>query len=437
MNSVPSSKLKRSKIVAKGAIKAGSKLTSSAIKRAFMSSNKKANIKSQTDKEVAKIVAETLGALKGVSVKIAQQIALAMPFLPKEYLEQLNKSFSQIPPINKALVRKIIKQELQAYPEEIFEYFNSIAFAAASLGQVHLGVIDGKKVAIKVQYPGIKKSIQSDISILKFIFKRFANGGDVEHLIGEIKDRLDEELNYTLEAKHSEIFKSLNNKDIIIPKVYKNFSTSRVLTTQYIEGKSFLEYLKTNPSQKQKNHYAQIIFDYFFESFYKLNIVHADPNPGNFIFTDKKLALIDFGCVKRVEKSFVKDFSILHKMLLEGADDKEITKEYYKQKMAPNATLDKQLDFYQSIIKPLDRFYIEVLVNDSYDFAKNSNFTKRGFELIKKVQSTNKTSASYMSKDYIFIDRTLLGYYAMFEQMGAKIDTTYAKKLIFQGAKWE
>jgi predicted unusual protein kinase regulating ubiquinone biosynthesis (AarF/ABC1/UbiB family) len=436
MNKIATTKLQRGKIIGKGAAKVGAKLATGAIKRAFMSKQNSNKIKNQTDQEVAQIVAQTIGMLKGVSVKIAQQVALGMPFLPKEYMEQLNKSFNQIPPINKALVRKIIKQELRDYPENIFDSFNSTAFAAASLGQVHLGEIANKKVAIKVQYPGIKKTIQSDISILKFIMKRFANGGEVEHLIKEISDRLNEELDYTQEAKNSEFFKDIDSC-IVVPKVYKNYSSKRVLTTEFIDGMSFLEYLQTNPTQEEKNHYAQVMFDLFFKSLYNLNTIHADPNPGNFIFLEnKKLALIDYGCIKRVSKNFVKDFSVLHKMLLDGADDLSMTKEYFKQNMIPKAPVKKQLDFYKSVIKPLDRLYIEVLKNSSYDFAKNNDFSKRGFKTIQKVHSTNKTSASYMSKDYIFVDRTLLGYYAIFERLGATIDTSFAKSLIYQGAKW-
>jgi len=122
-NQIPTTKLARGKVVGKAILKIGATTTKGAVKRAFMSKDKREASKSKTHAQIAKVIIDSLGELKGISVKIAQHIALGMPFLPQEYLDEIGKSFSNIPPINRALIRKIIKQELGDYPQKVFEKF--------------------------------------------------------------------------------------------------------------------------------------------------------------------------------------------------------------------------------------------------------------------------------------------------------------------------
>ena len=428
MNKIPTSKLSRTKVVGKAILKIGAKKSKHLLK---------GGSKSKNAQEIADVIFDALKELRGVSVKIAQQIALGMPFLSQEYLEKISKSFNQIPPLNRVLVRKIIKTELGKYPEDIFDEFNLQAFAGASLGQVHKASLDGKSLAIKVQYPGIKESIKSDIAIIHFALKRFAKGESVEHIVGEIEERLFEEVDYTLEATNQELFReNLQNRQIVIPKVYKELSTSRVLTTEFIEGLSLDEFLKTKPCQEERDTYAQLIFDNFFYTLYGLKKIHADPNPGNFLFLNGgKLALIDFGCVKEVDKEFLQSYNQLHLDLLNGADDEVLVEHYYNLNMIPKGSHKEMLKFYQEVIKPLDRLYIEPLKNKSYNFGNNCNFSKRGFEEILNVQKKQYHSVHQVNQEYLFLDRTLLGYYAIFERLEATIDTEYIKELM-RSFKW-
>jgi len=431
-NKIPTSKTARGAVVGKAMLKIGVAHSKGVVKRAFMGKDKKEKSQNETHAEIAKVIIESLGTLKGISVKIAQQVALGLPFLPKEYLAEISKSFNAIPPINRALIRKIIKQELGAYPNDVYDSFESEAFGAASLGQVHLATLEGKKFAVKVQYPGIATSIDSDLGVLKFGLTRFAKGGNIDHIMKEIEDRLHEEVDYEIEADNTEHFsKNFIHELIVIPKIEREFSSTKVLTSSFLEGKSFQEFLDANPTQKEKNHYAQLIFDSFFMGLYHLQMIHADPNPGNFIFMEKgKLGLIDFGCVKRLEDDFLKDFSELHVALMDNIDDAEVTKLYANLNMIDDDTPQKMLEFYQEVIKPLDRIYIEIFENESYNFKENSDFSKRGFDTIMEVQKKQITAVHNMNEEYIFVDRTLLGYYAMFEKMEATIDTRVASKLV-------
>lgn len=431
-NKIPTTKISRGAVVGKAMLKIGVAQSTGVVKRAFMSKEKKEESQNETHAEIAKVIIESLGTLKGISVKIAQQVALGLPFLPKEYLDEISKSFNSIPPINKALIRKIIKQELKAYPQEVFESFESEAFGAASLGQVHLATLNGEKLAVKVQYPGISKSIDSDLGVLKFALTRFAKGGNIDHLMDEVEARLNEEVDYEIEAENTEFFyNNLKHDLIVIPKIKEEFSTKTVLTSSFLEGESFEEFLARNPSQEERNHYAQLIFNSFFMGLYHIQMIHADPNPGNFIFmADKKLGLIDFGCVKKLDDAFLTSFSKLHVALMDEISDEEVTQQYAAMGMIDYEEKEKMLEFYLEVIKPLDRIYIEIFHGDSYDFKENSDFSKRGFETIMEVQKKQITAVHNMNEDYIFVDRTLLGYYAMFEKMEATIDTRFAEKLI-------
>lgn len=428
----PVTKLSRGAVVGKTLLKIGATQTKGLLKRTLGSKQDHPAVSAQTHEEIADVIFEALGELKGVSVKIAQQIALGMPFLSPVYLEKISKSFNAVPPLNRALVRKLIKQELGHYPNEVFDTFESEAFAAASLGQVHRATFNGEEVAVKIQYPGIKQSIISDMSLIHFALKRFAKGQNVDHIISEIEERLNEETEYALEAENYRFFREHLHMDrIVIPKVYPELSTERMLTTALLDGKHFEAFLAQNPSQEQRDGYAQLIFDSFFYSLYKLKRIHADPNPGNFLFMeDGKLGLIDFGCVKQVEETFLAKYNRLHIDLVENKQDKVVIPQYIDLNMIAESDEASMQQFYTEVIKPLDSLYKEPLIGESYDFKENVDFSKRGFEMIFKVQQKQFHSVHKLNEQFLFLNRTLLGYYAMFEKMGAKITTDYVKRLM-------
>lgn len=254
---LPTSKLKRNGVITKTLLKVGVVHTKEKLKERFFS----AYDGDKRDEHIAKIVMESLGELKSVSVKIAQQIILVMPFLPKAYTDELSKTFHQVPPINRALMRKMIKQELGNYPEEAFDRFDPVPIGSASLGQVHQAYLGEEKVAIKVQYPGIAKTIHHDLSLVKSGIKRFAKGESIDPLMHEITVRLEEEVDYDKEAENLHFFhQAITHPSIHIPKLVPDYSTKRLLVTSFVKGKTFDAYLASSPSQESRNHYAQLLF---------------------------------------------------------------------------------------------------------------------------------------------------------------------------------
>ncbi len=425
---LPTGKLSRGAVVGKAALRIGASQAKGYLKRRLGSSEQEEAQQNQTHEETAQILIDALGHLKGVSVKIAQQVALGMPFLPPAYLEKISQSFSRVPPINRALIRKIIRQELGANPEAVFDTFESEPFGAASLGQVHRASYEGQMLAVKVQYPGIAKSIDADMGMLRFALTRFAKGQNVDHLMDEISGRLREEVNYESEADNTRYFREhLDMADIVIPKIYESVSTAKILSTQFLEGMHFDTFMQSAPPQELRDHYAQLIFDSFFVSLYRLRQIHADPNPGNFLFMkERKLGMIDFGCVKRIDEVFLQQFNTLHLSLIDQIDEEEIVHQYVQMRMIDEAPMEEMLSFYREVIRPLDQLYIEIFRGDYYDFGGDADFAKRGFDAIIAVQQKQRHTVHKLNEEYIFLDRTLLGYYAMFERMGARIDTRFA-----------
>ena len=429
---IPQNHFAKSKVIGKATLKIGVAKGKSLVKRKFLSPSKKEQEKKENNEKIAEIIMEALGEIKGVSVKIAQQIGLNLTFLPQEFITKLEQSFNQIPPLNRAVVRKVIKSELNAYPHELFGSFDSEVFAAASLGQVHQATLDDVCVVVKIQYPGIEASIKNDMSVMRFVLQKATKSKEINHLVSEIADRLYEEIDYELESNNQSYFAShLQNPHIVIPKVYKKYSTSKVITTQKLNGLILKDFLATNPTQEERNHYANLLFQSFFDSLYHLHAIHADPNPGNYLFMESgKLGMIDFGCIKRVDEKFLRLYSKLHLALIERKDEAMIMEFYYQLGMIEKDEHKKMKEFYYKVLYPLDSLYIEPFVSGEFDFKKHHDFSKKGFEALMSIQKDNGYEMDELNQEFIFLDRTLLGLYAIFEKLGAVVDTNYAIELM-------
>jgi predicted unusual protein kinase regulating ubiquinone biosynthesis (AarF/ABC1/UbiB family) len=202
------------------------------------------------------------------------------------------------------LVIKLLRQDLGKGPDTLFQQFNPIAFAAASLGQVHAAVtLDGQAVAVKLQYPGIAESMDSDMRLVRGLLHTFRGQSSllpdatlVDQALTDIAVTLKDELDYHKEAQQLSWFSGhLGSPDWVVPLVYPSLSSRRVLTMQHLQGLHLNEWLGSNPSQTQRNRYGQLLFDHFLHCVFRLNRLQADPHPGNFLFMDDgRLGLLDF-----------------------------------------------------------------------------------------------------------------------------------------------
>lgn len=264
-------------------------------------------------KETGERIAQTLGELKGAVMKVGQIASQARDLFPPEIANALATLQNEAPPMPYEVIEAQIEKEFGTSPERLFAYFDPEPFAAASIGQVHRArTDDGREVVVKVQYPGVDASCDSDLAHLKFALRAAGvlklNKKAMNELFDELRDRLHEELDYTIEAENVRLFQELHNDDvgIVIPSVVGERSSKRVLTLTWEPGDRIDRLDPAHYSQETRNLLGERVFRAFGEQIFKHHAVHGDPHPGNFAFRpDGTVVMYDFGCVKKLKPAYV------------------------------------------------------------------------------------------------------------------------------------
>ena len=437
-NSIPTSKVRRSTIAGITAAKIGIKHVGYKTRSLLMDENEKKKFKELHEKNLGVLIFSVLSQLKGTALKISQLLSMEANILPLSIREQLKNAYYQVKPINRALIRKQIIQELGKKPLEVFKYFESTAFAAASIGQVHRGEsFAGQTLAIKIQYPGIASTIESDLKIVEQLFWTLSKTSEIlphkkvlDLMMCEIKNRLGEEVDYEIEAKNLHWFiEQVKLNGITIPKPIDELSSKRVLTLEMLDGLHLQEWLSTQPSQTEKNRIGQLLFDFFWYSVFNLKKVNADPHPGNFLFLrDGNLGVLDFGCVRSLDDEFVQQFSILIpeiiKVFYQNGESETLRKTYQSLKILSGDV--SQDEFENQVIPHIRRFahwFGEAYATEIFDFNKKSPCPgKPDNEGIKAVKLVNG-----MYQEQMCFDRAHLGLMNLLTEIGATIKTDWKK----------
>src|SRR6059058_1551531 len=261
--------------------------------------------------EAAERMVDALGQLKGAAMKIGQLASfIDTDFLPPEYRElyqeKLSSLRSEAPTMEWKKVKQVLEEEWEDPVEELFEDFEHEAAAAASIGQVHRATLpDGRKVAVKIQYPGVAKALRADMQnagMIMRLAKALAPGLDAKAAAEELKERVLEELDYEYEAQNQRAFSRgyRGHPFIYVPDVITRLSRNRVLVTEWVDGMGFEE-VKQLP-QPERDRFAEIVFRFCFGSIYHLQHFNADAHPGNYILMDDgKVAFLDFGMTKQLD----------------------------------------------------------------------------------------------------------------------------------------
>jgi predicted unusual protein kinase regulating ubiquinone biosynthesis (AarF/ABC1/UbiB family) len=263
--------------------------------------------------EAAERMVDVLGTMKGAAMKIGQLASfIDTEFIPEEYRDlyqdKLSKLRSEAPAMPWDKVKKVLEEEWDGAPvEELFEDFEHDAAAAASIGQVHRAVLpDGRKVAVKVQYPGIAEALRADLQNAQMLIrmaKALAPGLDARAAAEELKERVLEELDYEYEAQNQRTFSRAyrGHPFIYVPDVVTRLSRRRVLVTEWVDGVGFDD-IKQLP-QDARDRFGEIVFRFCFGSIYHLQHFNADAHPGNYLLMDDgKVAFLDFGMTKQLDK---------------------------------------------------------------------------------------------------------------------------------------
>jgi predicted unusual protein kinase regulating ubiquinone biosynthesis (AarF/ABC1/UbiB family) len=251
----------------------------------------------------AQDVADTLGTMKGVLMKIGQLASYVDEGIAPPARRILGRLQDSVPPMSAELAAGVIAAELGDVPERVFAEWDPRPIAAASIGQVHRAITaDGQAVAVKVQYPGIAETIAADlgnVALIRSLLKMAAPSQDVTALIEELRERIGEELDYRREADSQRLFAAYfeGHPAARVPKIIDELSTGRVITSELAAGARFGEMLSW--SQQERDLAAETIYRFTFRSLYGLHAFNGDPHPGNYLFEPGgRVTFLDFGLVK-------------------------------------------------------------------------------------------------------------------------------------------
>ncbi|AYB33233.1 ABC1 kinase family protein [Chryseolinea soli] len=379
----------------------------------------------------AKDIYNSLSELKGGALKVAQMLSMDKNLLPTAYQQKFAMAQYSAPPLSYPLVVKTFQKYFGKSPDKIFETFTTKAVNAASMGQVHQATLKGKKLAVKIQYPGVGDSVKSDLAMVKPIALTMFKLNPVEYneFIQEVESRMLEETDYTLELKRSMDLseKSKGVKNILFPTYYPEYSSARVLTMDWLEGKPLGQALTEEIPQEARNTLGQAMWDFYHFQMHTLRAVHADPHPGNFIITpDYKLGIIDFGCVKEIPEDFYNIYFQLldSKILTDAAVQKKVFSDL--RFVYPEDT-PKEKEFFTGIFVKLVELLSRPFRSEQFDFADNAYFEEL-FSFGEKLSTMKELRDSKKARgvsDAVYINRTYFGLYTILHDLKATIKTAY------------
>ncbi len=379
----------------------------------------------------AKDIYNSLSELKGSALKVAQMLSMDKNLLPKAYQQKFSMAQYSAPPLSYPLVVKTFQQYFGKSPDKIFETFTHKAVNAASMGQVHQATLNGKKLAVKIQYPGIGNSVKSDLAMVKPIALSMFNLNPAEYneFIQEVEMRMMEETDYTLELKRSMDLskKSSHISNILFPQYYPQYSSERILTMDWIEGKPLGEVIGKDFPKEAGQKLGQAMWDFYHFQMNELRSVHADPHPGNFIITpDYQLGIIDFGCVKVIPDKFYKlYFRLLDRNLLNNP--KELEQVFYDLHFiyADDPAKDKQ--FFIKLFTQLVELLSRPFNGEYFDFADGAYFeTLYNFgEKLSNMKELRESKKARGVRDALYINRTYFGLYNLLHDLKAKVQITH------------
>lgn len=270
---------------------------------------------------------KTFGELKGALMKVGQMLSLYKDILPAEYTGLLANLQRSAPPLPFERLRTEIETELGRGLNEVFAEVDPAPHAAASIGQVHRARLHGgREVVLKIQYPGIDQTVESDLKNLRLLLRSLGllkRERGIEELIAEVQARLLEELDYRHELQNLERFREAFQDDprVVIPRPHSELSTARLLVMDLVAGQD-LRTAAVEADQARRDALGRTLIDLYCRQVLRLGALHADPNPANFaVLPDGRLGFFDFGCVRYYPEDFLARYRTLLEDPLHGRYD--------------------------------------------------------------------------------------------------------------------
>jgi aarF domain-containing kinase len=413
MNSIKSSVFGRSFELVKLAAKVGTKELLSG------------GLKSRIDQ--ARMITESLGELKGAAMKVGQMLSLELAdYFPPEAIAYLAKLQNQSPSVDFAIIEKMIESELGDKALDL-QKISRKALAAASIGQVHRAQLFDEPVVVKVQYPGVREAINSDLKVVKRLARSLVSLSgrkvDLEQTFNEFQQTLTDEANYVREAKYLELYGTLIHKEknlkdrIYLPQAKTSHSTERVLTMSYVPGIPMREWMEASPSMGARENLAHLILELYCVELYQWGVVQTDPNFANFLVHEDRLGLLDFGATKEYSEEFRKKYVKFLRALNTNSVKNLFAAAVEFELLSPKENLETQqlfFDFLQLSVKPF-----MTQETGKFDFASQSYSDESQVLGRKFVLSLKHTPPP---AQILFLHRRLGGTFAMLKKMKVQID---------------
>ncbi len=384
------------------------KTVSNSIRNFNADEEQKNEARSKLFQDIGVQIADTLGEMKGAVMKVGQIASQYKDIFPPEVAKAIAKLQRQAPAMPFADIKRQVEKELGKPLDQIFRHFEEQPFAAASIGQVHKATLpNGNEVVVKVQYPGVDEACESDLKQVRLALRLMGvlkvDKKLQDRLFKEIQDSLHEELNYEIEAQNLQVFKTFHqalDTKIIIPKVFTDFSSRRILTLSLEKGESIETASAWDLSTR--NEIGRRLILALGQQIFFLKRFHCDPHPGNFAFReDGSVIIYDFGGVKTLSNEIITHY----KTLIRAARQQDLST--IEDHLIALEALSEKGKFPEELYKA----WLEVLLRPlttEYDFAENSAHHD-GVKLVKK--SLKYWDVFKPSPDTLMVNRTVSGQY--------------------------
>ena len=358
---------------------------------------------------------ETFSELRGISMKVGQMLSYLDDALPPEARQVLSVLQRDVAPMPWETVKNILETSYNQSPELIFEDFEQTPIAAASIGQVHRAVLPGGKVvAVKVQYPGMAEAMRSDLKNAKVfgdIKRMLAFSTDTEAIFAELEERFIDECDYRKEAAYQKAYRRrfVGHPVIVVPEVYDELTSERVLVTEFCEGLGYYEWLKSGSSDEERQRVAQAFYRFYLGGFYLDGLFNCDPHPGNYLFREGRIVFLDYGCCRWFEPARIEQWIELCKAVC--VDDTSALARLAVELGFVQESTKYDFEAFRELIRHL---YAPYLRDESFVFASyHPNETFR-----KMFTSNPNLFKLNMPADAVFLNRISFGLASLIGEMG-------------------
>ncbi len=401
----------RGKAAVQLAVRGGVRYASNAPRLFAAAGQHRQQLRNDLALQTAEDVVHTLGAMKGVLVKIGQMASYLDDGLAPSVRRTLSRLQDSIPPMTAELAAQVITEELGRPPERAFARWDPEPIAAASIGQVHRAITeDGTAVAVKVQYPGIAEMMAADldnVALLRRMLKITAPSQDVDALVTELRDRVLEELDYRREAANQDALASYfdGHPTIHVPRIIGSLSSRRVVTSELADGVRFAEI--ADWPQSERDLAGETIYRFVFRSLYEVRAFNGDPHPGNYLFRPGgKVTFLDFGLVKHFTEADLLPLMAMVRNLCVQRDPEAFRASMVQAGfLVPDAPLSTD-----QVVEHLAVFY--QLVTESTPVTVTSDYAS---SVVRRFFDMRSPVAQYarIPQSYVILQRINLGLFAL------------------------